>query len=153
MNYTAGNSSVKATSVDAITANQPVLINATEGTYTFKSNGTTNNNSLVEGALTGVYATTAVPAGSYILWANATHPIGFYLSNSSTVAANRAYLTADGAGVKSFSIVYDDETGIDMVQGSRFKIQDSRIFNLSGQRLSKARKGINIVNGKKYVVK
>jgi hypothetical protein len=27
------------------------------------------------------------------------------------------------------------------------------IYNLSGQRLSKTQKGVNIVNGKKYVVK
>ena len=33
-------------------------------------------------------------------------------------------------------------------------IQTSKeIFNLSGQKLKKVQKGINIVNGKKYVVK
>ena len=155
LNYTAGNSSVKATSVDAITANQPVLINATKGTYTFKSNGTTNNNSPVEGALTGVYEKTDVPADSYILWANATHPIGFYKAKNSTVAANRAYLTADGAGVKEALMIDLDglATGLESLTPNPSPVGEGSIFNLAGQRLSRMQKGINIVNGKKVLVK
>lgn len=160
LNYTSGDK-VTATEVTGgtLSANTPVLINADASTkYWFINTSlvgeaTTGSGTHTEGALTGVYATTDVPAASYILWADVTHDIGFYLSNSSTVAANRAYLTADGAGVKAFTIVYDDETGVDMVQSEGLMNQDSRIFNLAGQRLSKARKGINIVNGKKYVVK
>lgn len=48
-----------------------------------------------------------------------------------------------------------DADGSTSIQNSKFKIQnedDSR-YNLSGQRLSKPQKGINIVNGNKVVIK
>ena len=154
LNYTSGDK-VTATEVTGgtLSANTPVLVNATTGNYEFTRTGEIVSASAVSGALTGVYATTDVPAESYILWANAENPIGFYKANNSTVAAYRAYLTAEGAGVKALSIIFGDETGVDMVQSEGLMNQDSRIYNLAGQRLSKARKGINIVNGKKYVVK
>ena len=38
-----------------------------------------------------------------------------------------------------------------MVQGAGLK--DATIFNLAGQRMSKLQRGLNIVNGKKYIVK
>ena len=44
-------------------------------------------------------------------------------------------------------------TGIESIQNSKFKIQneDGAVYNLSGQRLSKPQKGINIVNGNKVL--
>jgi hypothetical protein len=47
----------------------------------------------------------------------------------------------------------DDEAT--SIQNSKFKIQNEgvSIFNLSGQRLSKPIKGINIINGKKVLTK
>ena len=162
LNYTAGNSSVKATEVTGgtLSANTPVLINGDASTkYWFINTSivdatTTGSGTHTEGALTGVYATTSVPADSYILWADATHDIGFYKANSSTVAANRAYLTAEGgAGVKALSIIFGDETGIKAMDNGQWTMDNGRIYNLAGQRLNKARKGINIVNGMKYVVK
>ncbi len=43
--------------------------------------------------------------------------------------------------------------GISEVQGSGFKVQDAAIYNVSGQRLSRLQKGVNIVSGKKILVK
>jgi hypothetical protein len=51
-------------------------------------------------------------------------------------------------------VIYEDGiyTAIESIQNSKFKIQnDEVIFNLAGQRLSKMQKGINIINGKKYI--
>ena len=46
------------------------------------------------------------------------------------------------------------ETGIEMVQGSRSKVQDGDvIYDLYGRRVEKAAKGIYITNGKKIFVK
>lgn len=154
LNYTSGDK-VTATEVTGgtLSANTPVLVNATTGNYEFTRTGEIVSASAVSGALTGVYATTDVPTESYILWANAENPIGFYKANNSTVAAYRAYLTAEGAGVKALSIIFGDETGIKAMDNGQWTMDNGRIYNLAGQRLSKARKGINIVNGKKYVVK
>ena len=154
LNYTAGNNVVKATATDAIAANTPVLINAEAGNYTFTAaDAAIAPATAQQGALTGVYATTNVPAGFYILWKNASNVVGFYEANSSTVAAYRAYLTADGAGAPSLSIVFDESetTAINMVHGEGVMVNG--YYNLAGQRVSKPQKGLYIVNGKKVVMK
>lgn len=59
----------------------------------------------------------------------------------------RAYFDLpEGAAVKGF-IFDDDATGIDNVNANL----NEAIFNLAGQRLKKAQKGINIINGKKIL--
>ena len=164
LNYTTGKSSVKATAVNStLAANTPVLINAAEGSYKFvnsdNSYGTASGSEAVtSGALTGVYATTDVPSGSYILWADSENPIGFYKANSNTVNAYRAYLTADGAGAR-LSIVFDESTGINDVTARQ---SDGYVYDLQGRRMansqfstlnSQLKKGIYVKNGKKFMVK
>jgi hypothetical protein len=39
------------------------------------------------------------------------------------------------------------------VNVSTDNLEDARIFNLSGQRLNAPQKGINIINGRKVVIK
>lgn len=53
---------------------------------------------------------------------------------------------------KNFTIVEDATTGIDAVE-SPATISSDKIFSISGQRLDKAVKGVNIINGKKMVAK
>lgn len=79
-----------------------------------------------------------------------------------TIQAGKAYLrirSSDLAqmpsSVKGFSIVFNDDepTGIADMEGGIEKIENIEIYNLAGQRLNKMQKGINIVNGKKVLVK
>ena len=108
------------------------------------------------GLLTGVYEDTKAPVGSYVLQNNDDR-LGFYLvaeGNQPTVGANHCYLTAPAAEVKAFFFDEDDATSIS--EELRMKNEESKgegIFNLAGQRLGKVQKGINIVNGKKVIVK
>ena len=44
-------------------------------------------------------------------------------------------------------------TGVEAFESSMFKVQSSKVYNLAGQRLSKPQKGINIVDGKKRVIR
>lgn len=160
LNYTTGKNSVKATEVETtLSANTPVLVNAAEGSYKFKNstNATTATalpgSAQTSGALTGVYASTTVPADSYILY-NGGDGIGFYRSDGTqTVAAYRAYLTADGAGAR-LSIDFGDgeTTGVADVKS---KMEDERggYFDLSGRRVAHPTKGLYIVNGKKVIIK
>ena len=53
---------------------------------------------------------------------------------------------------KDFTIIEDATTGIDAVEGPA-TISSDKIFSISGQRLDKAAKGVNIINGKKVLVK
>ena len=58
-----------------------------------------------------------------------------------------------GVGVREF-IGFDDETdGIRQIENGQLTIENAEIYNLSGQRVNKAQKGIYIVNGKKVVMK
>ena len=158
LSYSSGDH-VTATTASSITANTPVLINANAGTYTFTaSDATIDPVSQASGALTGVYATTNVnydTDNSYILWANATNPIGFYKSNNSTVAAYRAYLTAEGAGAR-VSIVFDDDdtTGISDATRLEDKGQwtEDNVYDLQGRKVNNPKSGLYIINGKKVVV-
>ena len=75
--------------------------------------------------------------------------------------ANRAYLpllTADisGSNAKEIMLYWDDEetTGIERMKNVENEImRNGNIYNLNGQKLSAPRKGINIINGHKVIVK
>ena len=50
-------------------------------------------------------------------------------------------------------IIEMDEDGIDEMDNGQWTMDNVVIYNLSGQRLSKPQRGVNIINGKKIVVK
>ena len=83
--------------------------------------------------------------------------VGFYHWDGTTLGANRAYFEASKLSgdldVKGFALDFEDDAT--SIQNSKFNIQNEEapIYNLAGQRLNKPVKGINIVNGKKVMVK
>lgn len=111
-------------------------------------------------ALSGTFTSialdcTATTGTNYVLGFDSENDnrIGFYhVANASfPLKANRAYLTIpSGGGVKGFAISFD-ETSVTSLKDAQTK--DNTIFNLAGQRVNKANKGIYIVGGKKVVVK
>ena len=91
---------------------------------------------------------------NYIL-NNGSKGIGFYQAANQTVSKNRAYIQIDqnaSYSVKGFIALpgFGDETAVEAVKAEAV---DGVIFNLAGQRVQKLQRGINIVNGKKVVVK
>ena len=102
--------------------------------------------------LTGVYADTKAPVGSYVLQ-NQRGRVGFYKVQEGIqpmVRANRAYLTVPAsANVKAFYM--DDATAIQTVE--ELLSGKAEIYDLAGRRQQKLQKGINIVGGKKVLVK
>ena len=164
-NLTFEGTDIKATEVNEIKANKPVLINAPAGEYrlesgisydatvTFPSTLPTN------GALTGVYCKDGipfsyVPANAYVLQ-NGDNGLGFYQveeDNSFKITSFRAYLTAPASGARSLRIVYADNESTSISEVSN-KYNDGTTFNLNGQRVEKAAKGLYIKNGKKVVIK
>ena len=75
--------------------------------------------------------------------------------------ANRAYLplltsAISGSNAKEIMLYWDDEeaTGIEIMRNVENEImRNGNIYNLNGQKLSSPRKGINIINGRKVIVK
>ena len=80
--------------------------------------------------------------------------IGFYKFTDGTITlgANKAYLDTPTPinAVKGFTFSFDDANSIVSPLGETE--EGEAIYNLAGQRMSKPRKGINIVNGKKVIV-
>lgn len=138
--------------------NVPYLIQATEGSkFTIIGWDKGSKATHTSGLLTGVLnETTKVPAGSYIL-SKYNDKLGFYKVGTDAdydAAVNRCYLTLSaGNGARFEALFFDanDATGINGVTEGQAK--QSGIFNIAGQRLNKLQKGLNIVNGKKIIVK
>lgn len=156
ISYSTGNSANATEVTNTLNTNTPVYIKAEEGKYKFTNKAnvsevTAPSGIHTSGALTGVYTTTDVPEGSYILY-NGSKGVGFYKSNSSTVNAYRCYLTAKGAPA-NLRINFGEATGISDVQSTTAKVRGAECFNLNGQRVSNSSKGIVIINGKKFINK
>ena len=109
----------------------------------------------VENLLVGVTTETVKDAGTVFVLMNGSKGIGFYKNaNAFTLRANSAYLPAEAvetAGARTF-IGFDDEaTGIAEVNTQK---EDAKhMFDLQGRKVTKAAKGLYIVDGRKEVVK
>ena len=136
-----------------VPAGTPVLVKGSNATPKATINTGSSFGGPIACALTGVYKDTTIDgATDYVLGLNGD-VVGFYHWDQSTLAANRAYIDTPDTPVKGFVINWGDVDGINSVQCSGLKVQDSEIYNLAGQRMSRVQKGINIVNGKKVMVK
>lgn len=136
--------------VGTIPANTPVVLFAEAGLETVESFGVAEAGTPVAGLLTGVYEATPAPVGSYVLQ-NQGGKVGFYHVEGTQpeVGANRCYLTTS-SGIKAFFFDEDDATAIKAIDNAQ-QTAEGAIYNLSGQRMSKMQKGINIINGKKVL--
>ena len=131
----------------SIPANTGVILAGDAGIYDFTI--TDDNNSMSNNALTGTVAAIARPTNSYIL-ATGSSGVGFYKDGASTIPGFKAYLPASSGETTVKAFRFDDEDSIK----SLFEAQENaEIYNLAGQRISKLQKGVNIINGKKVVIK
>ena len=89
-------------------------------------------------------------AGKYILAQPEGQPAGFYLAETGTIQAGKAYLDVPASEVKAYYFFGDGTTGIETVENGQ-AAEKTVIYNLAGQRIGKVQKGINIVNGKKIL--
>lgn len=160
--YTAtlSDNTVTLTKVSNVPANTGVVLNGTAGSYNIP---TIASSETAKGDLTGnateSTAFDAVAAGhTYYVLAQAedypTHKVQFCPVTSGSIAAGKAFLDiASGVSVKTFNVVFNDATGIHAMENETSAIENAPIFNLAGQRMSQLKRGVNIVNGKKVLVK
>ena len=133
-----------------IKGGQGILLKGTaNATVTLTSSNSTNvldNNLLV-----GTTAPTYVTVGEYYgLSGN-----NFVRVATSTVPAGKALLPVDevdgSSPVKAFTFIFEDDAdGIRTIENVSIE-EAAQIFDLSGRRLNKMQKGINIVNGRKVL--
>ena len=152
--YTAGT---------VVPAGEALVLKGTEGSYNlvFTTTDTTpNTGNLLKG--NDEAATTTGGDKYYMLsYDNTGANVGFYYGSDDGAAfengAHKAYLAltdAQAAGVKGFRLEFD-ATGITGITEGTEKTESTEgaIYNLAGQRVNSLQKGINIVNGKKVLVK
>ena len=138
---------VQLADVTTVPAGTAVVVKAENaGSYAVaKTTGATLG---TENELVAATADVATDGTQYIL-AKEGDKVGFYKA-SGTIAAGKGYLVISGNAVKAFYPFGDDDaTGIE-----NLNVNDNLnevIYNVAGQRLNKAQKGINIVNGKKIL--
>ena len=145
----------------AITANKPVLLRVTSAKSSFTFNGVT----IEEGEPTFSQAGVNF-VGNYGGEITIPNTLDTYFVKSNALKKStgkqkllgfRAYFTVDAdSGVKAFfenGFNFDDADGIKAIDNGQLTIDNAEIFNLAGQKMSKLQKGVNIVNGKKVLVK
>ncbi len=148
---TNGKTLVLSPVADAIPAGTPVLLEGPQGSYSF---ATTDGVPAIDAAnvLVGTTAAIAAPDGSYILQ-NQSGKVGFYQVDVTEaqpkVPGFRAYLNVPSSPVKAFFFGDTEDAIQSVISGAA----SAEIYNLAGQRVNKLQRGVNIVNGKKVLVK
>lgn len=139
---------IKWTSGDNIT--DPIFYDVTSPEEDWEAQDVT----ACDGAITftGTYDPVPFDAGDEsILYVGANNKL-YYPSAEVTMNAFRAYFKIDESKVQTKHIALkfgdDDATGISTVEAGD---GSETIYNVAGQRLNKAQKGVNIVNGKKIL--
>ena len=132
--------------ITVVPAGTAVVVKAAAGSYDVPLTteaGTEQANDLVA-------ATEAIVAdGTQYILADGAEGVGFYKATpETTIAAGKGYIVKTSSVKTFYGFDADDATGI---SGINVADENAVIYNVAGQRLSKAQKGINIINGKKVL--
>ena len=107
--------------------------------------GTAVSETITEGWLTGVFAETTAPVGSYVLQ-NLNDVVGFYKvaeSKQPKVGANHAYMTIPATEPEARALYFDNATAIKAIE--TLTSGEAEIYNAAGARQNSLQKGVNII--------
>lgn len=142
----------------AIAQNVPYIIEAPVGNkYTIIGWLKPHEDTHTSGWLTGVLKEggALVPAQSYALaYQKSTGKQAFFRTDGTVTCPQfKCYLTIPSSTEPVKALYFDNDglTGIESIFGADG--QEVEIYNLAGQRIQKLQKGVNIVNGRKVLVK
>ena len=144
---------LKLEQATAVPANQGVVLKGTADTYTLsiatadvtpiERNVLEGTNKLLEDIASDAYYTLGAVEGV----------VGFYHPSATQLKANRAYLSAAGASVNAFTLVFEEGTQTAISQTETALGVSNVYYDLSGRRIATPGKGLYIKNGKKVLVK
>ena len=142
-----------------ITFSEVLQVPANTGVLLYAEGGAEEDVKIIDGGDLEVDDNSLVPstadmdgtslAGCYIL-SKVNGQIGFYkASTNATLAAGKAYFPSavDGARI---ILPGQEATSIRSIETAE---KDAEIYNLQGQRVKKAAKGLNIINGHKVIIR
>ena len=141
-------------------ANTPYIIKnngVSDFSKTISGFSVAEEDSYTDGLLTGVYTNAYIPmsdgSNSYYVLQTKGEVQAFYKVEDADFPGTpyKCYLTIPAATpVKAF-LFPENPTAINAIETA--ENENTEIYNLAGQRLSKVQKGVNIINGKKVLVK
>ncbi|MBQ9640140.1 MAG: hypothetical protein IJV06_01040 [Bacteroidaceae bacterium] len=141
----------------AVPAGEGLLLKGTAGA-TYNIPVAAEGTALDGNMLVGLTETTTITEGNYVFGAIQSGEeyteVGFHkvAAGGYELAAGKAYLKTTGSSAKlRFVFEGDDATAIKAIATEA--AQDGAIYNVAGQRVNAAYKGIIIKNGKKYINK
>ncbi len=155
--FTPANNHVILTPINDVPAKTAVVLVGSAGNYTIP---TTTTETYVANMLKGVDSDVKMNTSdgtftNYIL-ADGKNGLGFYPIDDNTIlAAGKAYLAIPNtstSGARQF-VSMDIEGTITGIKNIDADVTGKAVYNLNGQRQNSLKKGINIVGGKKIVVK
>mgnify|MGYP002861182698 FL=1 len=142
-----------------IPACTPVVLKGTAASITATINGTAtafDGTNHLQG--TGIQIATASVSGNGTIYTLAAKDgaVGFYRYTGENIAANKAFLqlTGSGAAAARLSIQFGDEPGTTGI-GDAGVLSDNGqqpLYDLQGRRVTNARRGLYIKNGKKVFI-
>ena len=141
---------VRMSPIQQIPANQGVVIKGT-GSETVKFPIISNAEALPADNLLKAHLNTEAVTpedGSVFIMATKNDVTGFYplSTTNNVIGGHKSYLEIPATSAARLSIVWDDtETGIHEAEGGE---QNVEIYDLTGRRLDKPAKGVNIIGGK-----
>lgn len=150
----ATNSEVSFKEVKQVPAGQGVLLKGAQGEYSVPV--AANAAALTGNKFVGVTEETTIDTdpsnGIYVLM-NKEQGVGFYKTTGTffTLGAHTAYIPPMGSEARSFIGFDNTTTAINGVAAE--SMANGEVYNLQGQRVTKAQKGLYIMNGKKVVMK
>ena len=155
--YTAKvvDSKVELTKVDDVQAETGLVLKGAEGTYYIPviESSETEKGELKHSSIYS-YDITDDELGNYTFYGltvNSENKAQFVKLNKGTIPAQKAFLKVANTTAREMSVFFaDDTTGINVIAAENGA---EGIFNLNGQKVQKAQKGLYIVNGKKVMVK
>ena len=142
---------VTLTEVTAVKAYTPVLVNAAKGSYTLEAVDEADCDDTSDNLLKASDGNVKGDALTIFALGQNNGTVGLYLVAADVVIpAGKAYLQDAQAtgGVKAFD--FGGETAIQNVEATNL---NAPIYNVAGQRVNKAVKGLYIQNGRKFIVK
>ena len=153
----AGEYATLSTANTAVPAGEGLLLKGTANT-TYSIPVVASGTALSGNKLVGVTEVTTVEAGNYVFGAindgaGNYLEVGFHVvaEGGYNLATGKAYLNTQGGSAKLRFVFDDDASSIKAIATET--TENAAIYNLGGQRVNAAYKGIVIKNGKKYLVR
>ena len=145
---TCDGATVTLTKVEDVPAGTGVVLQGAQGTYNIPVIASSET---TKGDLKGsVSEDTTADGTQYILTKTGSNAQFAPATAASTIAAGKAYLVVAGGESRLNVVIAGETTGIKAIEAQEAQ---EGIYNLQGQRVAKAQKGLYIVNGKKAIVK